>query len=145
MSTFELIIVTAEKQAYSEQVESIVAPGADGELGILPNHTSLLTQLKFGELRIRKNGQESTIMVSGGFMEVMQNKATILADTAERDEEIDIERAEEALRRAEERIASATGAMDLERALASSNRAQARIRIARRKRAPRGTGLPSTK
>lgn len=145
MSTFELTIVTAEKQAYSEQVESIVAPGADGELGILPNHTSLLTQLKSGELRIRKNGQESTLVLTGGFMEVIQNKATILADTAERDEEIDLERAEEALQRAEERIASATADMDLERALASVNRAQVRIRVARRKRSSRGSRLPPTK
>ena len=143
MATFQLDIVTAEKQVYSEQVESIVAPGFDGELGILPNHAALLCLLKPGELLVRKDGEETIMAISGGFMEVMNNKATILADTAERDEDIDLERAEEALKRAQEQVANAGADMDLERALVSVRRAQARIKVARRRRAPRGAASQS--
>ena len=81
-----------------------------------------------------KDGEDSFIVVSGGFMEVMPEKVTILADTAERLDEIDVERAEAALKAAEEQIAAAPANMDLERALASMRRSQARIKVARRRR-----------
>ena len=137
MATFKLDIVTAERLVSSDEVEVLVAPGIDGELAILPHHAPLLTVLKPGEIRVVKDGQDTYIAVSGGFMEVMPDKVTILADTAERVEEIDVERAEAALRLAEERIAAAPAAADLERALASIRKSQARINVVRRRRGPR--------
>ena len=138
MATMRLEIVTAERPVYSEEVEILVAPGIDGELAILPYHAPLLTVLKPGEIRVVRGGEESFIAVSGGFMEVMANKVTLLADTAEREEEIDLERTEAALKRAQEGVASAASAMDLERAMAEMRRSQARLKVVRRRR--RGTG-----
>ena len=134
MATFQLDIVSAERHVSSDQVEVLVAPGVEGEMAILPSHAPLLTILKPGEIRLVKDGEDSFIAVSGGFMEVMPDKVTILADTAERLDEIDIERAEAALKAAEEQIAAAPAAMDLERALASMRKSQARIKVARRRR-----------
>jgi len=132
--TFQLDIVSAERHVSSNQVDLLVAPGVEGEMAILPSHAPLLTVLKPGEIRVVKDGEDSFIAVSGGFMEVMPEKVTILADTAERLDEIDIERAEAALKAAQERIASAPVDMDLHRALASLRRSQARIKVARRRR-----------
>ena len=137
MATFKLEIVTAERVVSSDDVEILVAPGIDGELAILPHHAPLLTVLKPGEIRVVKDGQDTYIAVSGGFMEVMPAKVTILADTAERVEEIDIERAEAALRQARESVAAAPAAADLDRALASIRKSQARINVVRRRRGPR--------
>ena len=134
MSTMRLEIVTAERVVYSEEVNILVAPGIDGELGILPHHAPLLTVLKPGEIRVVKDGEETNISVSGGFLEVIGNKVTILADTAEHAEEIDIQRSEEALKRAQERVASAPSDADLERALATIRRSQARLKVANRRR-----------
>ncbi len=134
MPTFQLDIVSAERHVSSNQVDLLVAPGVEGEMAILPSHAPLLTVLKPGEIRVVKDGEDSFIAVSGGFMEVMPEKVTILADTAERLDEIDIERAEAALKAAQERIASAPVDMDLHRALASLRRSQARIKVARRRR-----------
>jgi F-type H+-transporting ATPase subunit epsilon len=134
VATFQLDIVSAERHVSSDQVEVLVAPGVDGEMAILPSHAPLLTVLKPGEIRVVKDGQDSFIVVSGGFMEVMPEKVTILADTAERLDEIDIERAEAALKAAQKQIAAAPADMDLERALASMQRSQARIKVARRRR-----------
>ena len=134
MATMRLEIVTAERQLYSEEVNSVVAPGVDGELGILPRHAPLLTMLKPGELRVVKDGEESYIAVTGGFLEVLGNKVTVLADEAEYAEEINLERAEAALARAQEAASSSVGGMDLERAMAAMRRSQARVRVARRRR-----------
>ena len=136
MATMRLEIVTAERLVHSEDVDTVVAPGIDGELAVLPHHAPLLTVLNPGEIRVVKDGEESYMAVSGGFMEVMGTKVTILADTAERVEEIDLQRAEEALQLAQERVASAASDMDLERALASIRRSQARMKVARRRRRP---------
>ena len=136
-----LEIVTAERMVYSEDVDMLVAPGIDGQLGILPNHAPLLTALQPGEIRVDKDGEENYMAVSGGFLEVLANRVTILADTAERAEEIDIERAEAAVRRAEERIAARTSDMDLQRAVFSLRRSQARVLAARRRRSRRGDGV----
>ena len=87
MAPMRLEIVTAESLVYSEDIDVLVAPGIDGELGILPRHAPLLTGLKPGELRVVKDGEEIYMAVSGGFMEVIGNKVTILADTAERVED----------------------------------------------------------
>ena len=137
MSTMLLEIVTAERLLSSEEVNVVVAPGFDGELAILPHHAPLLTALKPGEIRVVKDGEESFIAVSGGFMEVLGNKVTILADTAERAEEIDIQRSEEALKLAQKRAASASSDVDLERAVAAMRKSQARMKVARRRRGPR--------
>ncbi|MCJ7828274.1 MAG: F0F1 ATP synthase subunit epsilon, partial [Dehalococcoidia bacterium] len=104
MATLRLEIITAERQVFSDDVNTVVAPGVEGELGILPHHAPLITMLKPGELLIRKDSEETYLFVSGGFLEVRPDKILILADACERAEEIDIERAEAAKRRAEERL-----------------------------------------
>lgn len=134
MADMKLEIVTAERVVYSEDVSVLVAPGADGELGVLPNHAPLLTTLAPGEIKVTKDGEDTFMAVSGGFLEVLGNKVTILANTAEHADEIDEERAEAALQRAEERVATAESDMDLERALASMRRSAARLGVARRRR-----------
>ena len=134
MADMRLEIVTAERVVYSEDVSVLVAPGADGELGILPSHAPLLTTLEPGEIRVTKDGEDTYMVVSGGFLEVIGNRVTILADTAERADEIDLERAEAAMQRAQERIASRPADADLERALASMRRSSARLNVARRRR-----------
>ncbi len=137
MPKLKFEIVTAERMVYSDEVDVVIAPGVEGQLGILPNHASLLTMLQPGELVVRKEGEETEMFVSGGFLEVMQNRVTLLADVAERAEEIDIARAEEAKRRAEEQIKERLPEMDLAVAEAALRRALARIKIAeRRKKRP---------
>ena len=140
MSTMQLEIITAERVVYSEDVSIVVAPGIDGELGILPHHAPLFTALQPGELRVGKDGEESFIAVSGGFLEVLGNKIVILADTAEQAEEIDLERAQEALKRAEEQLGSMAADANLERAMASIRRSQARLKVAYRRRRPSAPG-----
>ena len=135
MSTMLLEITTAERLVYSDQVDVVVAPGIEGQLGILPHHAPLLTILQPGELTIRKEGEEDVYMaISGGFLEVMGNRVVVLADAAERVEEIDEARAQEAMRRAQERLATRTEDMNLERALAAVRRSQTRLKVARRRR-----------
>src|SRR3990172_8216110 len=104
MAKLNLDIVTAERVVFSQEVDSVVAPGIEGELGILPHHAPLLTALKTGELRIKSNGDVTHMAIGGGFLEVMPDKVVVLADTAERAEEIDVARAAEAKRRAEQRL-----------------------------------------
>ena len=128
-----LEIVTAERIVYSEEVDTLVAPGIEGELGILPNHSPLLTIMQPGEIRVDKDGEETYIAVSGGFLEVIGNEATILADTAERSEEIDESRAQAAIDRAQERIDAAGPNINLPRAVMSIRRSRARLKVARRR------------
>ena len=140
MATLRLEIITAERQVFADDVNVVVAPGIEGELGILPHHAPLMTTLKPGELLIRKDGEETYLAVSGGFLEVRPEKVIILADACERAEEIDITRAEEAKRRAEERLKTHPQGLDMARAQAALFRSLIRIRIAerrRRKSAPR--------
>ncbi len=138
MAVMKLEIVTGERLVYSGEVEVLVAPGIEGELGILPHHAPLLTMLQPGEIRIVVDGQEEYMVISGGFLEVLANTVTILADTAERADEIDEERAQQAVQRAQERLTGQLAADDLERALASIRRAQARVHVARRRRSRGG-------
>jgi len=133
-------IATAERVIYSDDVDIVIAPGIEGQMAILPSHAPLLTMLQPGELVVRKEGEETAIFVSGGFLEVMQNRVTVLADTAERAEEIDVERAEEAKRRAEERLAGRLPEMDLARAEVALRRALTRIKVAERRRRKPGSG-----
>ncbi len=140
-----LEITTAERQVYGDEVDMVIAPGVDGQLGILPRHAPLMTMLRPGELTIRKNGADSYFTVTGGFMEVLGDRVIILADACERSEEINEERAQEAMRRAQDRIASRPTQMQMERALASLRRAQARLDTVRRRRPRPGSGqLPPT-
>lgn len=139
MAKLKFEIVTAERVIYSADVDIVIAPGVEGQLGILPHHAPLLTMLQPGELVVRKEGEETAIFVSGGFLEVMQNRVTVLADAAERAEEIDIERAEAAKRRAEEMLRLRPADIDLARADAALRRALVRIKVAERRRRP-GSG-----
>ena len=137
-----LEIITAERQVYSDEVDMVVAPGIDGQLGILPRHAPLMTILKAGELTVRKEGEEDMyVAVSGGFMEVLGNRVSILADACERSDEIDEERAQQAVQRAQERLANRGDDMELEREMASLRRAQVRVNLVRRRR-PRGGQPP---
>ncbi|MBI2846982.1 MAG: F0F1 ATP synthase subunit epsilon [Chloroflexi bacterium] len=134
MPKIKLDIVTAEQVVYSDEVDMVVAPGAEGQLGILPRHAPLLTTLQPGELRIKKGGEETYMAIGGGFLEVLPNKIVILADTAERAEEIDITRAEAAKARAEERLKLSSADLDLERATAALRRSLVRLKVAQRRR-----------
>jgi F-type H+-transporting ATPase subunit epsilon len=139
MAGIKVDIVTAERIVYSEEVDIIVAPGIEGELGILPQHAPLMTSLKEGELMMRKGGEEIFMAISGGFLEVRPDRVIVLADSAERSDEIDVTRAEEAKRRAEERISKLTSEIDLARAEAALRRSLIRLKVSE-KRKRRGTG-----
>ena len=140
----QLVIVTPERQLLSESVVEVTLPGADGELGVLPGHAPLITELGIGELRYRKAGGEMSdpIAVIRGFAEVLQDRVTVLAETAERAEEIDLDRAKAALERAQKRIASASNSeVDWDRATAALQRALVRIKVA--EYAPRRRSVPA--
>lgn len=127
-------VVTGERVVYAEQdVDMVVAPGAEGSLGILPKHAALFSLLSAGEMRIKKAGQEQSLVVFGGFLEVANNRVLVLADTAERVEEIDVQRAEDARQRAEARLSQRGQGIDLAVAEASMQRAAVRLRVAQRR------------
>jgi F-type H+-transporting ATPase subunit epsilon len=136
--SIELIIVTPERQLLRETIVEVELPGADGQLGVLPGHAPLITELGIGELTYRaKNTTDSgPIAIISGFAEVLGDRVTVLAETAERPEEIDIARAEEAKRRAEERLAAASADpnVDWGRAAVALQRSLIRIQVARRRR-----------
>ena len=134
MSSIRLDIVTAERVVYSEDVDVVIAPGIEGELGILPHHAPLMTTLQAGELRVRKGGEELSLAISGGFLEVRPDRVIVLADAAERAGEIDIARAEEAKRRAEEQLSHRAPGVDTAQAEAALRRSLTRLKIAERRR-----------
>ena len=139
-ATMHVEVVTAERELYNGEADELIAPGSEGQLGILPRHAALLTTLKAGELRIKLNGAEEPLFVSGGFLEVSNNQATVLADTAEHAEEIDQARAEEARRRAQERLAQTTSNEERAELQGALQRALERLRVSelsRRRRGPR--------
>ncbi|MCH7738609.1 MAG: F0F1 ATP synthase subunit epsilon [Chloroflexi bacterium] len=136
MSPFRLEVVTAEEELFAGDVDILIAPGREGQLAILPHHAPLLTQLGPGLLEIRTGGEAEELAVSGGFLEILGNRAVVLADAAERAEDIDIDRAEAAMKRAQERVASHDSDVDLERALAQVARARTRVAVARKRRRP---------
>jgi F-type H+-transporting ATPase subunit epsilon len=143
-TTMHVEVVTAERELYNGEADSLIAPGSEGELGILPRHAALLTTLKAGEMLIKLGGSEEPLFVSGGFLEVSDNKVTVLAESAEYAEEIDQARAEAARRRAQEHLAQAQS--DVERAdlLGALERAVARIHVAEisRRRSGRRIQMP---
>ncbi|AEF95446.1 ATP synthase epsilon chain [Desulfotomaculum nigrificans CO-1-SRB] len=128
--TQRLDIVTPEKVVFSEEIDFIVAPGADGELGILPEHAPLVTALKIGVMRVQQDGKFFKVAVSGGFMEVKNSRVVVLADTAERADEIDVERARAAKQRAEQRLASKSPDIDVARAEIALHKAINRLKAA---------------
>ncbi|MFC1903179.1 F0F1 ATP synthase subunit epsilon [Chloroflexota bacterium] len=139
MSAIRLDVVTAEVEVFSGEVDVVVAPGVEGQLGILPHHTPLMTMLQPGELRARKGEEEFSLAIAGGFLEVRPDRVIVLADAAERAEEIDIARAEEAKRRAQERLKQPIREVDLAQAEAALRRALARLEVVQRRRKRRGT------
>ena len=134
MATLRLDIVTAERMVYSDEVNMVIANGIDGQLGILPHHSPLMTMLQPGELILRKDKEEIAMAISGGFLEVRPDKVVILADAAEHVDEIDAARAEEAKRRAEERIKEHLAEVDLARAEIALKRSLARLKVLEKRR-----------
>ena len=132
-----LEIVTAERILFEGEVDVVVVPGADGEIGVLPKHAALMTVLQPGELRYRTGDSEEQFVVTGGFVEVRGDRVSVLADAAEHIDEINMARVEEAIARAQERIAEQRGDVDLERALSSLRRARVRLNVTRRRRGGR--------
>ena len=141
-----LQIIALDKIAYEDDVDIVVLPGEEGQLGVLPRHARIVTLLEPGEVLTRKAGEETSLAISGGFAQIDPDSVTILSDAAEYAEDIDMDRAEEARRRAQERISNPSATPDLELARAESAllRSMARLRVAeriaarRRRQAPGG-------
>jgi F-type H+-transporting ATPase subunit epsilon len=129
-----LEIVTPERRAYADDVDMVTVPGIDGELGILPHHTRLISALGIGELRIKKAGTVESLLIAGGFVEVRPDKVIVMADLAEHTDEIDEAKAVEARRRAEAELEAVHDPVDLARVRASLQMALMRERIAVRHR-----------
>lgn len=132
--TIKLDIVTAERVVFTDDVDLVIVPGIDGLMGILPHHAPLMTTLQPGELEIKKGGEEFSLAVTGGYIEVRPDRIIVLADAAERAEDIDIARAEAAKRRAEERLAHPETGADTLQAEAALHRALTRLKVGEKKR-----------
>jgi F-type H+-transporting ATPase subunit epsilon len=130
MPSLKIDIVTAERVVYTAEADAVIAPGVEGQLGILPHHAPLMTILQAGELVVRKGGEEESLAISGGFLEVRPDRVIVLADQAERAEEIDASRAEAARKRAEERLKERPAGVDEARAEAALRRAMVRLIVA---------------
>jgi F-type H+-transporting ATPase subunit epsilon len=130
-----LEIVTPERLAYSDTVDSVQLPGVEGELGVLPHHAPLVSMLGVGELRIRKGGSEESFAIAGGFLQVRPDRVVVMAETADLASEIDLEKAQEARREAERALegTAPTDAVDLAAARAQLQTALLRIRVAERR------------
>jgi F-type H+-transporting ATPase subunit epsilon len=131
--TFQLEIVTPEKRVVQTRAQEVQIPGKKGYLGILPDHAPLITELSVGEIIYREHSSEQRLAVAWGFAEVLPDKVTILAETAERPSEIDVARARKAKERAEQRLSSGDPDVDVERALDSLQRAETRLDVAGQK------------
>ena len=130
----QLEIVTPEKLAYQDEVDSVVLPGSEGELGVLPHHAPLISTLGAGELRLRKGGQEESFAIVGGFLQVLPTQVVVMAETADMASEIDLERAQAARQRAEQALESGfVEGADLASARAALQAALIRIRVAERR------------
>jgi F-type H+-transporting ATPase subunit epsilon len=124
-----LEIITPEKRALREEVDEVVLPGLTGELGVLPDHEPLITQLKTGVLTYRQGASQQKLHVSGGFAEVLGDKVSVLSDVAEKPNEIDVERAKSALERAEKRLLGGGDGLDVARAELKKERAKTRLQL----------------
>jgi F-type H+-transporting ATPase subunit epsilon len=125
-----LELVTPDRAIVREEVDEIMLPGADGYFGVLPGHTPLLATLQVGQLWYRTGPDKKYLAAAGGFVEVLPDHVTVLAQIAERAEEIDVARAEAAKKRAEERLAQATSDLDLARAMQALSKALVRLQVA---------------
>jgi F-type H+-transporting ATPase subunit epsilon len=134
MAKLRVEVITAERVVLQEEADMVVAPGIEGQLGILPRHAPLLTTLQVGELRLKKGGEEISLAITGGFLEVQPDRVIVLADAAERAEEIDIARAEQARRRAQELLEHRPADVDAARAEAALRRSLIRLKIAEKRR-----------
>ncbi len=134
MAGIKLDIVTVERVVYSEEVDVVIAPGIEGQLGILPHHAPLMTALQAGELVVKKAGEEFSLAISSGFLEVRPDRVIVLADSAERAEEIDLARAEEAKRRAQEQISHRTPEVNMAQAEAALHRSLIRLKVGEKRR-----------
>ena len=130
----QLEIVSPERRAFTDDVDMVIVPGVDGQLGILPHHTRLISALGTGELRIKKGGTEQSMLISGGFVEVRPDKVIVMADLAEHSDEIDEARAIEARKQAEAELGEVKDPVDLARVRAALQTALMRERIATRRR-----------
>jgi F-type H+-transporting ATPase subunit epsilon len=128
--SFQLEIVTPEKKVVDTTAEEVQIPGKNGYLGVLPGHAPLITELAVGEITYRESGGEHRLAVAWGFAEVLPDKVTILAETAERPGEIDVARARQSKERAQQRLASGDTSVDVERALDALQRADTRLEVA---------------
>ena len=128
-NTIDLIIVTPERAVVHEEVDELQIPGSDGYFGVLPGHAPLFSELKIGEVGYRKGDRWSFLAVAWGFVEVLSNQVRILAETAERAHEIDVDRAMRAKQRAQERISRGGEEVDYNRALVALERAIIRIQV----------------
>jgi F-type H+-transporting ATPase subunit epsilon len=128
--SFQLEIVTPEKLVVKEAVDEAQIPGLDGYLGILPGHAPLITELGVGVITYRAGGTTKTLSVAWGFAEVLQDKVTILAETVERPDEIDVARAQQAKERAEQLLRSNDPQLDYDRAQDDLRRAETRLKVA---------------
>jgi F-type H+-transporting ATPase subunit epsilon len=131
--TFKLEVVTPEKKVVDTAAEEVQIPGKNGYLGVLPGHAPLITELSVGEIIYCENASELRLAVAWGFAEVLPDKVTILAESAERPSEIDVERARKAKGRAEKRLASGDATVDVDRALDALHRAETRLEVAAKK------------
>ena len=129
MATLRVEIVSAEREIYSGEANSVVAPASMGEVGIYPRHTPLITYLRPGEVRVDADGEELSFYVSGGMLEVQPGQVTVLSDTAMRGADLDEAKAEEAKRRAEQALADRKADMDSAKALAELAEAAAQLRM----------------
>jgi F-type H+-transporting ATPase subunit epsilon len=130
----QLDIVTPEKLAFSDEVDAVVLPGSEGELGVLPHHAPLISTLGAGELRLRKAGQEESFAIIGGFLQVLRDRVVVMAETADMASDIDLERAQEARRQAEQALEGGyVEGADLAGARAALQAALLRIRVAERR------------
>ncbi|MFN7946255.1 MAG: F0F1 ATP synthase subunit epsilon [Blastocatellia bacterium] len=128
----QLEVITPEKVALREVVDEVVVPGVGGEFGILPDHTPLISQVQTGVLTYRIGTDKRQMHVSGGFVEVLPDKVSVLTDVAEKPEEINVERAQRARERAEKRLAANSEDIDINRAQLKLLRAQTRIQLSGR-------------
>ena len=131
--TFQLEVVTPEKMVVKDSAEECQIPGKNGYLGILPGHAPLITELAVGEISYKSQGYTHHLAVAWGFAEVLPDKVTVLAEIAERAEEIDVRRAQEAKQRAEDRLKSGNPEVDYTRAEDALQRAETRIQVAEKK------------
>jgi len=134
MSKIRLDIVTPEESVFSDEIDMLVAPGMEGQLGILPHHAPLMTILGIGELVIRNGSEEQYLAIGGGYLEVQPDRVIVLADVAERAEDIDIARAEAARERAQRSMLEKPSGMDAAQAEAALKRSLVRLKVATRRR-----------